>query len=300
MPWIAARNGRPFDPDLDYVSTITPTILVQSLRRRHILVFIVSGIALMLKVELLLAAGLFNIMPVTVEVPVDIEVLDNFNPTYESQNYSTETLTSAFFAARAIHDFDMVYPFGVDERIAHQTFVSSRTKNRGTLQTPLKTVVDGFFSSIDCRLLQGFYIESLDVLSPIQESQDGRVGPARFKPIQSDLKLQFEGCNETIMLNLSFPTFEGTHREWAIRSTQEINLLSCPNLPSGGNQFLYSMSEWNQPNADIFSKPELKNVAAVLCSPSAWLSKVEVIDDGYDPNITVLPHNTAVPLEANI
>lgn len=247
MPWIAARNGRPFDPDLDYVSMITPTILVQSVRRRHILVFIVSGIALILKVELL-AAGLFSITSVTAEVPVDVKVLDIFSPTYESQNYTTETLTSAFFAARAIHDFEMVYPFGVDERIAYQTFVSSRTKTRGTIRTPLRTVVDGFFSSIDCVLLQNFSIESLKV--PLHPRQDGRVGPARFGVFEADLKLQFEGCNGTVKLGLRFPTFSSTSRAWAINSTLETR--SCSNLPFGSNQFIYSVSGWNQPNADVF------------------------------------------------
>jgi hypothetical protein len=56
------------------------------------------------------------------------------------------------FCARAVHDFSVNLPFGVDDKAAYQTFnVQGR---RGTIDVSVKIVVDAVFSNVTSLELQ--------------------------------------------------------------------------------------------------------------------------------------------------
>ncbi|KAK2770102.1 hypothetical protein CKAH01_04445 [Colletotrichum kahawae] len=148
MPWIAYGHTQSLrtnshDFDLDYTSMFSPTILIQSLRRRHYLVFLVVVISVVLKIQIVLAPGLYSLEVIEVTEKVDIEILDLFNTTKEAAR-SLET--SPYYMALAIHTFDMQPPFGVNQHVAYQTF-QNIDGSRGSVHERLEAVVDGVLCS---------------------------------------------------------------------------------------------------------------------------------------------------------
>jgi hypothetical protein len=61
----------------------------------------------------------------------------------------------------------------------------------------------------------------------------------------------------------------------------------CSSLPQGQPQFLYNALYYAQ-SAENASAPELAHVAAVVCTVTPRLCKVEVVDDGVSPRVTAL------------
>ncbi|KAK1496427.1 hypothetical protein CCUS01_02774 [Colletotrichum cuscutae] len=145
MPWIAfsheSLSTKNSDNDkLDYTAMLPPKVWIESWRRKHYLVFLVAIISIALKIQIVLAPGLYSVQTIEAGTPVDIEILDSFNTTVPPWRMQD---TSPYYIARAISNFDMGYPFGVNERISYQTFKS-------------KTTVAGLSTETQCLKLENY------------------------------------------------------------------------------------------------------------------------------------------------
>ncbi|KAF6811233.1 hypothetical protein CPLU01_15152 [Colletotrichum plurivorum] len=124
MSWIAFGDEHSrtdeFDYNLDYTAMMAPTIVTQSLRRKHYLVFLVVIISLILRVQIVIAPGLFKLEKAEVSEGVRIEVLDVFNGAEDSIGSNK---TNAYHMTHAVHNFGMPPPFGINitQNVAYQT-----------------------------------------------------------------------------------------------------------------------------------------------------------------------------------
>ncbi|KAL0936275.1 uncharacterized protein CTRU02_208490 [Colletotrichum truncatum] len=292
MPWIDLRRTQTPDYDLDYTSMLSPFVLYQSLRRKHWLVLLVSVTSILIRAEIVLAPGLFRLTPIRLVKPVSIQTGDSFELMWETKFLNRES-TIAYYAARAIHDFNMTYPFGVTAEAAYQTFTLAENGVRGTVGAPLTVQVDGFLSDMKCLKLESWEVTHMGNYNNY----------TRF--FQADINLQFEGCQQNVSIH---------HREiqlpsqlaplqyvdfWSINDTLRPTTQPCPNLPKQYNQFVYFGGRYEK-NGVNGTTMQLKTADAVLCSPTAWISKVEVVDDGISPNVTVLPNQPSTPIELDI
>ena len=203
-----------------------------------------------------------------------------------------------FYIAQAMHSFSMVPPFGLTKEFAYQTFghidstdSGNSTIQRGTSDRLLRAVVDGLFINMTCRDLESF--------SGVDEEAYQTSGKA------ANLTLHFESCAETpILVNSSFSRTIPDSRDyfdlWEMGSgITHDNGRPCSTLPQQHEQFVY----WSHDSTASWSSAS--RVVGVICSPSTWLSKVRIEDDGTSPNITVLAegdegHARPVPVQTNI
>ncbi|KAI8282240.1 hypothetical protein K4K56_011232 [Colletotrichum sp. SAR 10_98] len=281
MPWIAMRQNMPLGKDgyaLDYTAMSAFVALIQSLQHKHYLVFMATTIAFILKAQIIMAPALYGLT--TAEIPSNIttDVLDFFNVGYLDDTDDT----TPYYAARAMKDFDMLYPFGVSKIAAYQTFREVNGTARGTSESPMTAVVDAFFSDMQCLKMQSHSTWS----TTYSEGKDGDIVTT------VGVNLTFEGCDAEIpVINYEVPQ-PSIHsgRSWEAWGTVNETLSPrrpCRNLPDQSPQFVFWMGRFDR-SATNSSRMYLTDGAAVLCSPTAWLSKVEVVDDGIIPKITVL------------
>ncbi|KAI8207405.1 hypothetical protein KHU50_010693 [Colletotrichum sp. SAR 10_65] len=281
MPWIAMRQNMPLGKDgyaLDYTAMSSFVALIQSLQHKHYLVFLTTTIGFILKAQIIMAPALYGLA--TVEIPSNIttDVLDSFNVGYLDDTDDT----TPYYAARAMKDFDMLYPFGVSKTAAYQTFREVNGTARGTSESPMTAVVDGFFSDMQCLKMQSHSTWN----TTYSEGKDGDIVTT------VGVNLTFEGCDAEIpVINYEVPQ-PSIHsgRSWEAWGTVNGTLSPrrpCRNLPDQSPQFVFWMGRFDR-SATNSSRMYLTDGAAVLCSPTAWLSKVEVVDDGIIPKITVL------------
>ncbi|KAK2770459.1 hypothetical protein CKAH01_14734 [Colletotrichum kahawae] len=291
MPWIALRRGQSPDYDLDYTSMLMPTVLYASLRRKHWLVLLVSVVSLLIRAEIVLAPGLFQLTPVQHAEPINITMADSFSLTWGTDTGYEAII--AYYAARAVHDFNMTYPFGVTKEAAYQTFELADTGRRGNTSAPVKAEVDAFFMDIEC--LKAKEVSALDI---------GRVARG---PYEVDVSFQFEGCQQdvsftqtTVQSPDSWDIEGKVYDSWQLANDLLPNSRPCANLPQQNYQFIYFAGQYVNGTSVNSSRPvELAKADAILCSPTAWISKVEVTDDGISPNLTVLPDQDVRPIEAD-
>ncbi|KAF6828291.1 hypothetical protein CMUS01_08651 [Colletotrichum musicola] len=289
MPWIVMRRGQAPDHDLDYTAMLSPEVLYHSLRRRHYLVFWTAITALLIRAEIVLAPGLFRLAPVEVVNPVQVRTLDTFNSSFTSTSTLTREAIIAYYAARAIKDFDMRYPYGVTKDAAYQTFGAGGA--RGTQSAPIKAEVDGFFTDMECVRMRNHVLDSVE----------GKGGPYGYK---TRISMQFEGCDETVWIeqtSIEAPE-EGEFRpSWMVGTRIGPVPRPCPNLPQQYPQMIYSAGNYSlgvlNTSRPIVLEPDFK---AVLCAPTAWIAKVEVVDDGVSPNLTVLEGQPRREIDADI
>ncbi|KAJ0345985.1 hypothetical protein KNSL1_007895 [Colletotrichum chrysophilum] len=293
MPWIALRRGQSPDYDLDYTSMLMPTVLYASLRRKHWLVLLVSVVSLLIRAEIVLAPGLFQLTPVQRAEPTNIAMADSF-----SLNWDTDTgreAIIAYYAARAVHDFNMTYPFGVTQKAAYQTFALADTGRRGTTSAPVKAEVDAFFTGMECLKAKRW-----------SASEAAKKLMSRFYSV--DVSFQFEGCQQNVSFTQETVQMPDTsimpakiYDSWQLSKDLSPNSRPCANLPQQYDQFVYFAGQYVKGASVNSSRPvELVKADAILCSPTAWISKVEVTDDGISPNLTVLPNQEKRPIEAEI
>ncbi|KAF9876659.1 hypothetical protein CkaCkLH20_06067 [Colletotrichum karsti] len=314
MPWIALRRGQPLDPDLDYTAMLMPAVLYQSLRRKHWLVFLVSVTSLLLRAEIVLAPGLFRLAPIRVREPVDIKTRDSFNLNWSTADYYRETLIG-YYAARAIHDFDMAYPFGVTGEAAYQTFQLTKDGSRGTTTAPLRTEVDAFFTNMTCLKLESYSVTNIQNAST--SSTTGNLQPSETygRYYFANVSLLFEGCQQEVPIRVATSDRPRTGGDKALLTTGNfenswyvINSLEplprpCPGLPQQHPQFLYYAGQFERfknGNSTASQRVEHKTLGAVLCSQTAWVSKAEVDDDGISPNVTALDGTPTTPVETDL
>ncbi|UQC84374.1 uncharacterized protein CLUP02_09870 [Colletotrichum lupini] len=123
MPWIACNQ--------ESLDRVLETKTLSRLPRRRYCVA--------LKIQIVLAPGLYSIQTIEAINPIDIEILDSFNttiPAWQSRD------TRPYYMAQAIGNFDMGYPFGVNEQISYQIF-KRISGSRGTVDSPIEATVAG-------------------------------------------------------------------------------------------------------------------------------------------------------------
>ncbi|KAF9878010.1 hypothetical protein CkaCkLH20_04586 [Colletotrichum karsti] len=287
MPWIESRHEKSNDwSDLDYLSLLTPQTIVQSLRKKHYLVFLTALASLLIQAQIVLAPGLFRLIPVSVETPTAIQKLDTFNRTYRVANDDGDSFT--YHAARALNDFDVSYPFGLTKDVAYQTFMSSTGNLRGTINAPLNAVVDGFFTDIECLKLQN---HSLVSMGPAEGGKSG---------YKMEVALQFDGCQYSVELPYVTATkyapfyFEHWKVDSELRPAE-----TCPSLPQEHLPFVHYAVR-TIPSPLNSSLPVIANASAVLCSSRAWFSEVDITDDGVSPKITALSNRSSTPFDTDV
>ncbi|KAK2739373.1 hypothetical protein CKAH01_07323 [Colletotrichum kahawae] len=252
--------------------------LIQSLQHKHYLVFLVTTIGFILKAQIIMAPALYGLATVEMPSNITMDVLDSFNVGFLDDTDDT----TPYYAARAVKDLDMLYPFGVSKTAAYQTFREVSGAARGTSKSPMTAVVDGFFSDMQCLKMPSHSTWN----TSYSQGSDGNVVTT------VGVNLTFEGCDAQIpVINYEVPQ-PSIHsgRSWEAWGTVNETLSPrrpCRNLPDQNPQFLFWMGRFDR-SATNSSRMYLTDGAAVLCSPTVWLAKVEVVDDGVIPKFTVL------------
>ncbi|KAH6986190.1 hypothetical protein BKA56DRAFT_613576 [Ilyonectria sp. MPI-CAGE-AT-0026] len=282
IPWIAIQNGQSLGPDgysLNYTSMLAPTVLIRSLQRKHFFVFLISAASMILKAQIVLAPSLFQLQTTRSSHPVEVQVLDSFTMTEDA----SQTIGSgAYHNAGALQYFDMNLPFGVSKEGAYQTFKLAKpgpgATSRGTVNAPLTVVVDAVFMDIQCHALENYTTTATPA------------GYETFYIFTTDL--QFENCEHSI--NIESYIAANATGEWKIENDLE-NEHPCSLLPKRHPSFLY-FAGYVQPSTQDPSVPHLETCATLVCSPIAWISKAEIVDDGINPQMTMLTnqHNTTI------
>ncbi|KAH6991074.1 hypothetical protein BKA56DRAFT_541249 [Ilyonectria sp. MPI-CAGE-AT-0026] len=289
MPWMAIKSGKPLGPagySLDYTQMLSPMILIQSFRRKHFFVFLVATASIILKVQVVLSPSLYQIQSTQSSHPVEVEVLDSFAVT---EDFSNVTGTAPYYNARALDNFDMMFPFGVTKEGAYQTFrlVNQGTTTRGATDAPLTVTVDGVFTDMKCLELESHSVSRL-----------ARVG-STYHNFAIDLK--FENCEQSVTIrnNIEWvsPNEDTIQTSWAVDAQLEPTY-PCSSLPRQNTTFLY-FAGYYTPSAQNVSLPQLKTCAAVICSPTAYTSKVKIVDDGISPKVTLLSNQQKMTIDSN-
>ncbi|KAH7309694.1 hypothetical protein B0I35DRAFT_515107 [Stachybotrys elegans] len=310
MPWLAIYSQPYFDfetLDLDYRDLLLPQVLLQSLQRKHYLVFFVSIVMILLRIQVVLSPSLFELAKIRMEHPIEVQLLDSFPdpdsdlaaavPSLQSAlnssspsngtAFSNDYPQAAYFFARATQDFETTLPFGVTGQFAYQRFSPAQATGaaRGTPESPIKAVVDGIFTDVECLNLESYI------------AKDGNPSVAWSSAYDFTMDLRFENCNHTFsvrndLTNQHWIPSQNKHSHWVFRQEPETYTDECPSLLRNYPPFLYYAAYYSSSSesAEVGSLPKLDGCAAILCSPRAWLAKVEVTDDGMNPNVTVLPN----------
>ncbi|KAF6816687.1 hypothetical protein CSOJ01_02862 [Colletotrichum sojae] len=288
MPWIAHRYGmQPAEDanayDLDYTALLPHSILVQSIRNGHYFVFWTTVASLLLKLQIVLAPGLYSLTKTHIAQPADIRVLDSFHPIEGDVSLAG---TSSYYLAQALHSYDMQYPFGLTENEAYQTFRNENgTTFRGTTEAALDVVVDAYIPDTQCLKLESRPFSNI--------TREFRAREWYY--IYYDIHLRFEGCDQTIVssdyisMKDNIPEDqEQILNDWMSNMTL-LPSRPCDNLPQESNQTLYYVASFEKAPGGDPSQRTIRDVAAVLCSSISWLSKVRVVDDGVKPVVTRIP-----------
>ncbi|OHE90715.1 hypothetical protein CORC01_13997 [Colletotrichum orchidophilum] len=291
MPWIALRsnpNLRESDVVLDYTSMFSPLVLTRSFRHKHYFVLLVALVSVILKAQIVLAPSLYSLATIKVAQTVDILFQDSFELelTPESE-YGADT--SAYYMARAQHDFDMVYPYGVAEDVAYQTFTVGSHPGRGTVNNPVTATVDGFFAEIQCVKLVHY---------SILEQRNSTSQPSLT--IVVTVELRFDGCEQPFIItspSISRPDRGKNTTFWLLQPDSKVSQ-ACSGLPQRVPSFLYFTAMF-EPQEKNLTLVEFRTAAAVICEPHAWVSKVQVTDDGAKPTVTILSDERRTLVTAN-
>uniref|UniRef100_A0A8H7NDE7 Uncharacterized protein n=1 Tax=Bionectria ochroleuca TaxID=29856 RepID=A0A8H7NDE7_BIOOC len=285
FPWVQPQHSHDFH-ELDYTSKISPIILVQSLRKKHFMVFIITLTTIMLKVQIVLMPNLFYLRTFWVSRPIDIQIWDSFETgVLPDVNY----IADGYYNARAIQDSNTGIPFGVGKNSLYQTFTAAETgkDTRGTIESPITARVDGLFFDLECRELE-------NCTTTLEEPPD-YVNPKVHNSTYIHLDLKFEGCPQPIQIKAELGNnILDTTADWNLWNTI-LNKNNCSTLPQQFQQFIYLGAQWKH-SPENYSIPIQNAYAGVLCSPTAWISKVDILDDGNSPIITELPNQIKTPL----
>ncbi|CAH0059533.1 unnamed protein product [Clonostachys solani] len=291
FPWVQSRHSQDFYA-LDYTSKISPIILVQSLRNKHFMVFIITLTTILLKVQIVLMPNLFYLKTVWVSRPIDIQIWDSFE-TGDKDGFNY--LADGYYNARAIRDFNTGIPFGVGNNSLYQTFTDATRANkdaRGTIDSPITARVDGLFFDVECRELESC------TSTVFHGPRFNRSTEANETSVRLDLK--FEDCSQPIQVKVLGVTNSSglpwpEQNFWKTFGTPN----NCSALPHQFRQFVYVAAKWT-PSPENRSIPIQNACAAVLCSHTAWVSKVDILDDGNKPSMAIPQDQTKNPIKTSI
>ncbi|KAK1724946.1 uncharacterized protein BDZ83DRAFT_577605 [Colletotrichum acutatum] len=276
MPWISLRSGPSLgesDLALDYTTMLLPLVFSRSFRRRHYLVFLVASISALLKVQIILAPGLYSLTGLQVTRPIGILLQDTFDSVTPETTYTPDA--SVYYRARAQYDFNVDYPYGVAEGFAFQTFYTGSDFSRGTVANPVTATVGGLFLDTQCVKLNSYAILEQHNIANYQ---------GRGLYMNFTVKLQFDGCEEPVIVPHfdAWPSPRPNATFWGLQTDSKVGR-PCSGLPLQAPAFLYynGVFKLRSDNSSEYLHPP----AAVICEPQAWLTKVQVTDDGVKPKV---------------
>ncbi|KAK3361152.1 hypothetical protein B0T24DRAFT_539234 [Lasiosphaeria ovina] len=149
-PWIRLSKG-PADVErtllLDYIAMYQPWAMIQALKNRDYVVACTTGVALILKVLVIISTGLITLTLVDMPnqgIPAMLETAFVNNATALANAGPL-----ALFAMVGIQEDGVAYPDGASTNFAYQCFSSDVP-----LGTTLKATVDGFSAGLDCDVAQ--------------------------------------------------------------------------------------------------------------------------------------------------
>lgn len=306
-PWYTLGNDqtpRRDVYDLDYSSMLIHKVLFRSFRNRHHLVFLATVVSVALRVMTVLSPSIFTTDSIEQTSTTQIQVLDAFVTESLGYNITGNVTSYPWHGARAIHELDMVAPFGAGLDFAYQTFgtLNPGGATRATVDEPLDVVVDGLFMNMTCLGLDEYNGPSRYELGGLSWLPD------------LNLTLNFEGCEQSFSVRHDFDGILAAAKSYGTAFWQLATKLRskngrpCTSLPQQHEQFIYWGAHAKAVNeSEPYGPVEIDKVNGVICSPQAWLSKVQVVDDGLSPTVTPIFDNgiydddgTQVPVDVNM
>ncbi|CAH0038044.1 unnamed protein product [Clonostachys rhizophaga] len=302
FPWMTVHKDTMFSghhiTSLDYTSLILPKVIFLSLKRKDFLVCLASVLAMLMKAQVVLSANLFYDKALRYSSPLEIELLDTFQTSHELDSRSNNN-KSTYFAARAFHDFHMNPPFGVAEQAAYQTFkpAGSDTVTRGTSDMPITVTVDALFTDIQCLPMKEFESSVARFENTKTLKYDNSTLNFTSQRYRFTFDILFEGCDRPVHINVTSRSSEVEDGSWTRQIVNETPT-PCSSLPTQFPSFVYLGHLEKLPEKNR-SMPVVKRCAAIICSPTAWVSKVEIQDDGIKPVLRRLPDKEIIKVNSN-
>lgn len=273
-PWFSLQRGdaRADDYTLDYTEMLLPVLLFQSIKRKHFLVFVTAATTLTLKVQIALSSSIFQTSFIQFPQRIDVQIQDSFQET--PKDYEGAQIDSMAYV-RAIQRFGLDLPFGVSSECAYQTFKaldSDGNEFNASPEESLVVAVDGLFMDTECLSLEDYAVSVVEPEEPWTNN------------IMVDL--QFQNCAQKIRFPVrrkgyTYYTGNGGGVEFLNGTRQP-----CTSLPQQNEPSVHISLDFSTSPNDA-SVGQISCVAA-LCSSRAWISKVEVVDDGITRKVSPL------------
>ncbi|CAG9948520.1 unnamed protein product [Clonostachys rosea f. rosea IK726] len=298
LPWAFLQTHDGLNSEvytLDYTSMILPKVLFWSVQRRHFFVTLAAVSTIMARVQIILSPALFQLEPRLAWDPVNIRLMDSFAV---SENVTNTTAEASFYHRKAMLDFDMEYPFGVASQGAYQMYEASTRSDstRGTRDHPLRLTVDGLFMDTQCAKMRSYDLTSekaADVTGR-KYTQSGKV----ISGINITLDFQFDSCDKPVRTNTVIADYAKIGEAWwAMLDVEQPP--SCSSLPQRHTPFVYYGCWFDTAGKNGTMPPKSSQCAAVMCSSTAWTSKVAVEDYGSAPELTVPPQQEDTQIISN-
>ena len=270
---------------------LLPSILIQSLRRKHFLVFLASVIPIILRVQIVLSPSFFESATIQVSSMTQLQVLNSFSSLNEPPRS-----TRPYYHAKNVRDLGMNPPFGLFEHGIYQTFDPLPGHAPATRGAAQKAQVNGLFMDMQCIELKSF-TSSVEAQQTIPGGQ----------LLDINFELYFDDCTDPVKLSSSELPVDFSHHDVPLRAIATFydprlkSRKHCSSLPQQHPEFLYAIFYYPRNNDTPHEYlPNLLNGSAVVCSPTTWVSGVEVVDDGVTPNVTAVPGHDPVDFERNL
>lgn len=311
-PWAAVAEGRDLGKHgltLDYADMLWWVAFWRSLKNRHMLVFAVMLVSLLLKITIPLAAGLVHSATVGLPASIEVQVLDTFSPDRVPADLNRAArineelgLYVPFYQLKAISNFDMEYPFGMTENEAYQTFeVPGIPFDPSILAT---AVVDRIQTDLVCDLSKSFTVKN--------HTSFKDAGYASVPGFFTDIELEFGKCERWRATLLPFfwesvqhpDSADGANRmSWMYGMGPSGRISDTPRAPCGltaaPREFLLISTTQRRAGVND-SLPTSFDAVAMICSPKTWTSKVEVSRNGSDIRLTPVADSPSTEISVDI
>lgn len=311
-PWAAVAEGRDLGKHgltLDYADMFWWIAFWRSLKNRHMLVFSVMLVSLLLKITIPLAAGLVHSATVGLPVSIEVQVLDTFSPDRLPADLNRAArldeelgLYVPFYQLKAISNFDMEYPFGMTETEAYQTFEVPGIPFGPSIQAT--AVVDRIQTDLVCDLSKSFTVKK----HTSYKDADYDRRPGFF----TDIEFEFGKCEKW---RATLPPFDWVNTQHPV-SADGVNRMSWmygmgpsgkisdpPRAPCGltaaPREFLLISTTQTRAGLND-SLPSSFEAAAMICSPKTWTSKVEVSRNGSDIRVAPVADSPSTEISVDI
>ncbi|VUC35953.1 unnamed protein product [Clonostachys rosea] len=313
-PWVLIQHSDTHGPEayhLNYTSMILPMVLFRSLQQKHILVALVTTSLIILRVQIVLSPALFILGLIKISQPAQVQILNSFTT---SEDLSNTAGPGFIFHQRAISQLGLDLPFGIAEKGTFQTFelLHHENRTRGTLDKPLKITTDGLFMDMECTPLDGYNLKWHEIKWESETTFDYEYNLT--------INFEFKSCNSQIddIAYLHFTRDSGRAINWTTTPdglipnnwtdmfadpepvwwTKTFEEPQCPFLPQQNMQFAYFGCFFESVMNKTILRP-MSTCAAMICSSTAWVSKVEVLDRGFDTSMTV-PSNQGSVVKSDL